>query len=85
VQHNYRLGVPSAGRWVERLNTDAELYGGSGVGNMGAVDSVPVPSHGRYHSVVLTLPPLGALFLQCEAPTEAGDVSTTPDGGRTDT
>jgi 1,4-alpha-glucan branching enzyme len=67
VHHNYRLGVPSPGRWVERLNTDADLYGGSGVGNMGAAETVPVPSHGRYHSVVLTLPPLGALFLQPES------------------
>ncbi|MFP3905606.1 MAG: 1,4-alpha-glucan branching protein GlgB [Acidimicrobiales bacterium] len=66
VHYNYRLGVPSAGFWVERLNTDAELYGGSGVGNLGGVESLPVPSHGRYHSVVLTLPPLGALYLQLD-------------------
>ena len=63
VRHNYRLGVPSSGFWRELVNTDAEVYGGSGVGNMGGVESVPVPSHGHFHSLVLTLPPLGALYL----------------------
>ncbi|QGG97147.1 1,4-alpha-glucan branching protein GlgB [Actinomarinicola tropica] len=63
VRDNYRLGVPRAGYWREVVNTDAEMYGGSGVGNLGGAESVPVPSHGEYHSVVLTLPPLGALFL----------------------
>jgi len=61
---NYMVGVPAAGRWRERLNSDAEIYGGSGVGNLGAVDSVPIPAHGRYQSLTLTLPPLAALFLQ---------------------
>jgi 1,4-alpha-glucan branching enzyme len=63
VRDNYRLGVPRAGFWSERVNTDATSYGGSGVGNLGGVESVPVPSHGRYDSVVLTLPPLAALYL----------------------
>jgi 1,4-alpha-glucan branching enzyme len=63
VRDNYRLGVPQPGFWSERVNTDAEVYGGSGVGNFGGVESVPVPSHGRYDSVVLTLPPLAALYL----------------------
>ena len=61
---NYMVGVPAAGRWRERLNSDAEIYGGSGVGNLGGVDSVPIPAHGRYQSLTLTLPPLAALFLQ---------------------
>ena len=65
-QHNYRLGVPSAGHWAEIVNTDAEAYGGSGVGNGGGVDTVPVDSHGFHQSIVLTLPPLGALFLAPE-------------------
>ena len=34
-RRGYRVGVPAAGRWREILNTDAETYGGSGVGNMG--------------------------------------------------
>jgi 1,4-alpha-glucan branching enzyme len=64
VHHNYRLGVPTPGFWAERLNTDAEQYGGSGTGNYGGLESVPVPSQGRFHSIVATLPPLGALYLQ---------------------
>jgi 1,4-alpha-glucan branching enzyme len=62
-QGNYRVGVPSPGRWEELVNTDADVYGGSGVGNGGHVDTVPVDSHGFHQSVVLTVPPLGAVFL----------------------
>jgi 1,4-alpha-glucan branching enzyme len=58
VRHNYRIGVPHGGRWDEAFNSDAVEYGGSGVGNHGAVDALPHPYHGRSHSVVLTLPPL---------------------------
>ncbi len=61
---NYRIGVPGGGRWTEVLNTDAELYGGSGWGNHGGVEAVPVGSHGRFHSLVLSLPPLGAVVLR---------------------
>ena len=63
VRRNYRLGIPEGGRWEEALNTDALVYGGSGQGNLGGVDAVPVPFHGRPWSLVLTLPPLSALFL----------------------
>jgi 1,4-alpha-glucan branching enzyme len=63
VRRNYRLGVPEGGRWDERLNTDAATYGGSGQGNLGGVEAVPVVFHGRPWSLVLTLPPLAALFL----------------------
>ncbi len=65
---NYRIGVPSKGHWEEILNTDAATYGGSGQGNMGGVDTTPVPQHGHDRSVVLTLPPLGAVFLRSPAP-----------------
>jgi 1,4-alpha-glucan branching enzyme len=64
VRENYRVGVPRAGSWRECLNSDAPLYGGSGQGNLGGVESVPLPAHGRYHSVTLRLPPLGVLFLK---------------------
>ncbi len=60
---NYRLGVPHTGRWAELLNSDADVYGGSGVGNLGGVESVPIDSHGYHHSILVTLPPLGALLL----------------------
>ena len=57
-RHNYRIGVPGAGRWEEILNSDAPLYGGSGQGNLGGAESVPVASQGFEHSLVVTLPPL---------------------------
>ena len=58
---NYRVGVPKAGRWTEILNSDATLYGGSGMGNIGGVASTPVRSHGHDQSLNLTLPPLAVL------------------------
>jgi 1,4-alpha-glucan branching enzyme len=60
---NYRIGVPHGGFWHELLNSDAKQYGGSGYGNFGGVDAVPVPVHGRSHSLTINLPPFGALFL----------------------
>jgi 1,4-alpha-glucan branching enzyme len=64
---NYRVGVPQEGTWMERLNSDAEVYGGSGIGNLGGVDTNPVPYHGRPISVVLTLPPLSVVVLERES------------------
>ncbi len=61
VRHDYRIGVPTAGRWRECLNTDAQAYGGSGVGNLGEVASQPVPAHGEAQSLSLELPALAAL------------------------
>jgi len=65
-QHNYRLGVPQPGRWEELLNSDADAYGGSGVGNYGGVDTTPIDAHDHHQSVVLTLPPLAAIALAPE-------------------
>lgn len=59
------LGVPKMGRWVESLNSDASIYGGSDVGNLGGVDALDVSCHGFDHHVEVTLPPLGAVFLTC--------------------
>ena len=64
---SYRVGVPRGGHWRELLNSDAEIYGGSGQGNLGGVDAAPVGAQGRLHSVALTLPPLGVLYLVPEA------------------
>jgi 1,4-alpha-glucan branching enzyme len=61
---NYRIGVPGGGFWREILNSDARHYGGSGQGNLGGVEASPLPLHGRSHSLTLTLPPLGAVFLK---------------------
>ena len=60
----YRVGVPNGGRWRELLNSDAAEYAGSGIGNLGGVEAEAVPTHGRPYSLVLTLPPLAALFLK---------------------
>ena len=60
---NYRVGVPRGGWWRERLNSDAAEYGGSGIGNFGAVEASPLPSHGMTHSLALRLPPLAAVVL----------------------
>jgi 1,4-alpha-glucan branching enzyme len=60
----YRLGVPRGGKWLEALNSDAAVYGGSGEGNAGGFDAEPVPSHGRPFSLNLTLPPLGICFFK---------------------
>jgi 1,4-alpha-glucan branching enzyme len=61
---SYRIGVPVGGSWVEVLSGDAITYGGSGVHNHGRIAAESVPFHGRPHSIVLTLPPLAALFLR---------------------
>jgi 1,4-alpha-glucan branching enzyme len=63
---DYQIGLPRAGRWREVLNTDAAVYGGSGVGNLGAIEAVAEPWHGKPASAVVTLPPLGVLWLTPE-------------------
>jgi len=65
-RENYLLGVPRAGHWREIVNSDATDYGGSGMGNFGGVDSHPVPAHGRYHAIRITLPPLSVVFFKHE-------------------
>ena len=65
-RYNYRVGVPRGGFWREVLNSDAPIYGGSGHGNAGGVEAVPIPIHGRYNSISLTLAPLGVLFFKSD-------------------
>jgi 1,4-alpha-glucan branching enzyme len=65
-RYDYQIGAPVPGHWRELLNSDAPMYGGSGQGNLGGVDSRPVGRHGHLHSLTLTLPPLGAIFLKPE-------------------
>jgi 1,4-alpha-glucan branching enzyme len=62
-REGYRLGLPRSGPWREVLNTDAEIYGGGNVGNLGAVTPEPIPWHGQPVSAAITLPPLGAIWL----------------------
>jgi 1,4-alpha-glucan branching enzyme len=61
--HGYRVGLPSAGRWRELLNTDAAVYGGSNVGNYGGVVAEDVAWHGLPASAVISIPPLGVVWL----------------------
>jgi 1,4-alpha-glucan branching enzyme len=60
----YRLGLPKAGEWAEVINTDAEVYGGSGVGNFGTVTAHEEPYDGKPASATLRVPPLGTLWLR---------------------
>ncbi len=61
---NYLVGAPRGGFWQEILNSDAAIYGGSGVGNLGGVEAASVAAHGRPHSLTLQLPPLGVVMLK---------------------
>jgi 1,4-alpha-glucan branching enzyme len=62
VREGFRVGVPREGRWAERLNTDAAVYGGSDVRNPGGVATEAVPWNGRPHSVTMRLPPLATMI-----------------------
>jgi 1,4-alpha-glucan branching enzyme len=59
---NYGIGIPYRGFWRELLNSDGKQYGGSGYGNFGGVEAIPIPLHGRSHSLTISVPPLGAVF-----------------------
>jgi 1,4-alpha-glucan branching enzyme len=62
-RYAYRVGLPLGGEWLEVINTDAEEFGGSGVGNFGRIVTEESSWHGLDHSVELSLPPLGVLWL----------------------
>jgi 1,4-alpha-glucan branching enzyme len=64
--YDYRIGLPVGGTWREVMNTDALEYGGSGVGNFGAVAAEQIEWHGRPFSASLSVPPLGAVWLRPE-------------------
>jgi 1,4-alpha-glucan branching enzyme len=66
-RENYRIGVPQPGFWKEVLNSDASLYGGSGQGNFGGCEAVPLPIHGHPFSLNMTLPPLAVLIYHPES------------------
>ena len=73
VRGGYRIGFPKGGRWREALNSDSSLYGGSGAGNLGFVDTEESSFHGQPFSAELTLPPLGCLIF---APENGADEGT---------
>jgi 1,4-alpha-glucan branching enzyme len=61
--YDYQIGLPSAGAWAEVVNTDADVYGGSGAGNFGSITATDSPRHGRPASATITIPPLAVLWL----------------------
>ncbi|MCV0403118.1 MAG: 1,4-alpha-glucan branching protein GlgB [Chloroflexi bacterium] len=63
-RHDYRLGLPRAGRWVEAINSDSEHYGGSNLGNLGGIEAHEESWHGQPASGTLSLPPLSGLILR---------------------
>jgi 1,4-alpha-glucan branching enzyme len=77
---DYRIGLPQAGRWREILNTDAIVYGGSGVGNLGGVEAAAEPWHGQPASARIALPPLGVLWLTPDTPEGSPPVSGASPG-----
>jgi 1,4-alpha-glucan branching enzyme len=83
-RHDYRVGAPAGGTWTEILNSDATIYGGSGMGNLGAVEASPVGTHGRPFSLSLTLPALGVVAFRAPLPNEAATAPLEPDAARRD-
>ncbi len=81
ARHGYRVGIPHPGRWEEILNTDASHYGGSGQGNLGGVDTgpLPVPYHGRPHSIDIVLPPLSVVLLAHRGESETAAETSSSD------
>jgi 1,4-alpha-glucan branching enzyme len=74
---NYRIGVPLPGFYREAINSDADYYGGSNVGNSGGIEAEAEPWMGREYSVPLNLPPLGGLILVHE-PSQAAETDDEP-------
>jgi 1,4-alpha-glucan branching enzyme len=63
-RENYKVGVGEKGFWKEILNSDAKEYGGSGRGNMGGLNTSPLPYKGKYYSLSVSVPPLAVLFFK---------------------
>ena len=64
TREKYRIGVPFTGSYTEIINSDASIYGGEDIGNLGKVVTEKVASHGYPQSLSLTVPPLGILILR---------------------
>ena len=74
---SYRLGVPDRGHWTEIFNSDAKIYGGTGRGNFGGVNAIPIPLHGRDYSITVNIPPLGAVFFRWDERGAAASTSSS--------
>jgi 1,4-alpha-glucan branching enzyme len=68
VLHGYRLGVPEGGFYREIINTDAETYGGSNIGNMGGLQADDFAWQARTHSLMIEVPPLATVAFKLERP-----------------
>jgi 1,4-alpha-glucan branching enzyme len=66
VYFDYRVGVPASGYYAERLNTDAERYGGSNVGNFGGLRAHKASWNGQPYSITLSLPPLATVIFELQ-------------------
>jgi 1,4-alpha-glucan branching enzyme len=77
-RHHYRFGVPHGGWWLEILNSDANYYGGGGMGNGGRAWAEMLPWQGQPYSITLTLPPLSALFLKWQKPAQPLQIEDVP-------
>ena len=77
-RYNYRVGVPQDGYWEELLNSDATIYGGSGLGNYGGAQAEPIVWHGRSFSLNLTLPPLAMVMFKQSRSRLPGGTLTSP-------
>jgi 1,4-alpha-glucan branching enzyme len=72
AREGYRVGVPIAGVYEERLNTDSEYYGGKNIGTpLGLAHSEKKAAHGKSHSIVVRVPPLATIFLTCKSASNA--------------
>lgn len=73
-RENYRMGIPCGGYWREVLNSNAKEYGGTGQGNLGGLNALPLGHHDRPFSLTATLPPLSCVYFK---PTPQRQVSTS--------
>ncbi|MCC1493224.1 1,4-alpha-glucan branching protein GlgB [Cognatishimia sp. F0-27] len=80
---DYQIGLPAEGRWREALNTDAEIYGGGGRGNMGMVTAVNGESHGFPARATVVIPPLSCVVLVQDDPEANIDPDADLTGGET--
>ena len=72
VRHDYRIGVPEKGSYIEVFNSDDEAFGGSGVKNEGEIKTEDVKWHDRDQSIVLTIPPMATIYLRHKGQLAAG-------------
>ena len=72
VRHDYRIGVPEKGSYIEVFNSDDEAFGGSGVKNEGEIKTEDVKWHDRNQSILLTIPPMATIYLRHKGQVASG-------------